>query len=224
MRAIFTTTALACAALAATVSNPGIAGSFVGTAVDKDALPLPNVVFSLKPLSANIVVPATAATTATISQEALAFKPMVTAIRVGSSVQFPNRDTVEHHIKSFSSIKPFEIAAHKPGDAPTPVRFEKSGAVVIYCVFHDWMRAFVYVSETPWFAQTADLGAGRIADIPAGDYELSAWHPDLGQYKPPLTQKITIPATGSVTANIVFDFKPKSLRQPKPLAPRNPKS
>jgi plastocyanin len=192
------------------------AGSFVGTATDRDGQPLPNVVFSLKPITAGITMPTTPAATASITQEGLVFKPMVTAIRVGSMVQFPNRDSVEHHIKSFSAVKPFEIAVHKPGAAPAPIRFDQSGAVIVYCILHDWMRAFVYVADTPWFSQTTELGAARIADLPGADYEVSAWHPDLGQFKPPLTQKITIPGTGSVTSNFSFDFKPKTLRRPKP--------
>ena len=201
----------------ALVSTTALAGSFVGTATNKEDGPLQNVVFALKPLTKDIVVPATAPTVVSVTQDNLQFKPYVSVIRVGSLAQFPNRDTVEHHIKSFSAIKPFEIAVHKPGDSPTPIKFEKEGAVIIYCILHDWMRTFIYVADTPWFSQTESLGAARIENLPGGDYEISAWHPDLGQFKPPMTQKITIPVTGSVTTNFKFEFMPKTLRKAKPL-------
>jgi plastocyanin len=199
------------------LSSSVSAGSLVGTATNKENGPMSDVVFALKPLSKGIVVPNTSPETISVTQDNLQFKPYVSVIRLGSSAQFPNKDRVEHHIKSFSSVKPFEIAVHKPGDSPKPIVFDKEGAVIIYCILHDWMRTFIYVADTPWFSQTAELGAARIENIPAGDYELTAWHPDLGQFKPPLTQKITVPVTGSVTTNFKFEFMPKTLRKPKPI-------
>jgi plastocyanin len=198
-------------------SSGAIAGSFVGTATNKEDGTLANVVFALKPLSPGILVPSLAPTLISVTQDDLQFKPYVSVIRRGSSAQFPNRDKVEHHIKSFSSIKPFEIAVHKPGDSPSPIVFDKEGAVIVYCILHDWMRAFIYVADTPWFSTTENLGAARIENLPAGEYEISAWHPDLGQFKPPFVQKITIPATGSATTNFKFEFMPKTLRRPKPV-------
>jgi hypothetical protein len=135
-------------------------------------------------------------------------------IRLGSSVVFANRDKVEHHIKSFSSSKPFEIAVHKPGDTPAPIRFDKEGAVVAYCILHDWMRAYVYVADTPWYAITGlTSGFAKIDNVPMGDYEATAWHPDLGQYKPPLTQKVVVQASGNTEVSFKFEFKPRAVRQ-----------
>lgn len=193
------------------VAGTAHAALFIGVASDRDGQALPNVVIALKPVG--VAAPTTAPTTITVTQEALAFKPYVTAIRSGSSVIFANRDQVEHHIKSFSSSKPFEIAVHKPGDTPAPIRFDKEGAVVAYCILHDWMRAYVYVADTPWFAVSGDNGLARVENIPAGDYEVSAWHPDLGQYKPPLISKVTVAATGTTQSTIKFEFKPRPIRQ-----------
>ena len=192
------------------------AGTFLGIASDRDGLALVSVVVSLKPIGR--AAPATPAQEITVSQENATFKPYISVIRVGSSVVFANRDNMEHHIKSFSSSKPFEIAVHKPGDTPPPIRFDKEGAVVAYCILHDWMRAYVYVADTPWFSTTeVNTGIARIENLPAGDYEAIAWHPDLGQYKPPLTQKVAVPATGAVEVTFKFDLKARPVRQ----APKN---
>lgn len=194
----------------------GHAGTFLGVASDRDGLALVNVVVSLKPIGR--AAPTTPAQEIVVSQENATFKPYISVIRVGSSVVFANRDNMEHHIKSFSSSKPFEIAVHKPGDTPAPIRFEKEGAVVAYCILHDWMRAYVYVADTPWFSTTeANTGIAKIENLPAGDYEATAWHPDLGQYKPPLTQKVIVPATGTVDVTFKFDLKARPVRQ----APKN---
>ena len=188
------------------------AGTLVALAGDRDGQAMGNVAITLKPIGR--AAPATPPEETTVSQQDLAFKPYVSVIRLGSSVVFANRDKVEHHIKSFSSSKPFEIAVHKPGDTPAPIRFEKEGAVVAYCILHDWMRAYVYVADTPWYALTvAASGLAKIDNVPAGDYEATAWHPDLGQYKPPLLQKVTVQASGNSEITFKFDFKPRAVRQ-----------
>ena len=130
--------------LAAATTVLAQAAVFVGVASDRDGQSLPNVVMALKPAGSP---PRRRPTQITVTQEALSFKPYISVIRAGSSVVFANRDTVEHHIKSFSSSKPFEIAVHKPGDTPPPIRFDKEGAIVAYCILHDWMRATVYVAD-----------------------------------------------------------------------------
>lgn len=200
-------------ALGTSLSN---AGTFLALASDRDALALTNVVVTLKPIGRT--APDTATQEIVVTQENATFKPYISVIRTGSSVVFANRDNMEHHIKSFSSSKPFEIAVHKPGDSPPPIRFDKEGAVVAYCILHDWMRAYIYVADTPWFSITGGTsGIAKIENVPAGDYEAIAWHPDLGQYKPPLTQKVTVTATGSVESTFKFDFKARPVRQ----APKN---
>ena len=210
---VFRLGALGALALSVSLAH---AGTFLGIASDRDGLALVSVVVSLKPIGR--AAPATPAQEITVSQENATFKPYISVIRVGSSVVFANRDNMEHHIKSFSSSKPFEIAVHKPGDTPPPIRFDKEGAVVAYCILHDWMRAYVYVADTPWFSTTdANTGIARIENLPAGEYEAIAWHPDLGQYKPPLTQKVTVPATGPVEVTFKFDLKARPVRQ----APKN---
>ncbi|MCS6997571.1 MAG: methylamine utilization protein [Casimicrobiaceae bacterium] len=205
--------------LSAALASSGVtAGTFSGIAFDRDGVPLANVVFTLKPRDGR-VPPAQAPTTATVYQEDLAFKPYVTVVRRGSSVTFPNRDRVEHHVKSFSASRPFEIPVHRPGVTPEPIRFDQEGAVAVYCILHDWMRAYVYVTDTPWFALSAELGAVRIDNVPAGDYIVEAWHPDLGQFRPPLRAEVSIPAVGmAAQTRFHFDFKPRTPRQPRPGA------
>lgn len=197
---------------ASMVMSAAHAGTLVALAGDRDGQALANVVISVKPIGR--AAPITPAEVIVVSQQDLTFKPYISVVRLGSSVVFSNRDKVEHHIKSFSSSKPFEIAVHKPGDTPAPIRFDKEGTVVAYCILHDWMRAYVYVADTPWFALTAaSTGIAKIENLPPGDYEATAWHPDLGQYKPPLLQKVSISATGSTEATFRFEFKPRAIRQ-----------
>src|SRR5688572_20936184 len=42
-----------------------------------------------------------------IEQAKLQFSPLVTIVQRGTTVRFPNRDTVRHHVYSFSPAKSF---------------------------------------------------------------------------------------------------------------------
>jgi plastocyanin len=89
----------------------------------------------------------------TIVQEKKEFAPFVKAVLVGTPVQFPNKDDVLHHVYSFAPAKSFELKAYS-GTPPEPVIFDKPGPVALGCNIHDWMRAYVYVSESQHFGVT----------------------------------------------------------------------
>lgn len=112
---------------------------------------------------------------AEIAQKDRQFIPKVTVVQVGTAVAFPNRDPIRHHVYSFSPPKPFEIKLYV-GTPADPVVFDKPGEVVLGCNIHDHMLAYVYVVESPWFGKTSAEGRVRVANVPAGEYELRAWH------------------------------------------------
>jgi plastocyanin len=113
---------------------------------------------------------------AVIEQRGAEFSPYLTVVQTGTAVDFPNNDTVRHHVYSFSQPKRFEIKlyAGKPGQ---PITFDKPGEVVIGCNIHDWMEAYVLVVESPYFGKTGADGQVHVASLPAGRYRLQLWHP-----------------------------------------------
>lgn len=113
-----------------------------------------------------------------IEQKSRKFMPLMTVIQAGSEIAFPNRDTVRHHVYSFSPAKPFELKLYS-GTPGSPVLFDKPGTVVIGCNIHDRMVAYIQVVNTPYFGKTNETGKVRISDLPAGKYKLKAWHPQL---------------------------------------------
>ncbi len=112
---------------------------------------------------------------ASIEQKDKTFIPLVTAVQVGTAVNFPNHDIVRHHVYSFSAPKPFELKLYV-GTPAAPVVFDKPGEVVLGCNIHDHMLAYVYVVDTPYFAKTDAAGSALIDEVPAGDYDLQVWH------------------------------------------------
>jgi plastocyanin len=114
--------------------------------------------------------------TAIVAQSDREFVPFVTVIQVGTTVSFPNRDPILHHVYSFSEAKPFEIKLYS-GQSPSTVNFDRSGVVTLGCNIHDWMLGYIVVVPTPYFARTDANGVAHLRDLPAGNYELRAWHP-----------------------------------------------
>ena len=110
-----------------------------------------------------------------IEQIDLEFVPGVKAILVGTSVSFPNRDDVRHHVYSFSQPKRFELPLYV-GTPAQPILFDTPGVVTIGCNIHDWMIGYIYISESPFFALSNSEGTALLAGLPAGRYTFRVWH------------------------------------------------
>ncbi len=115
---------------------------------------------------------------AEIAQVGRKFVPAVLVVSVGTPVSFPNRDTVRHHVYSFSPTKKFELKLFA-GTPTTPVVFDKPGVAVLGCNIHDNMTAWVVVVETPYYGRTDAAGQALLNDVPPGNYHLRAWHSRL---------------------------------------------
>lgn len=131
---------------------------------------------------------------AEIAQANKQFAPRVLVVPVGTAVSFPNRDTVRHHVYSFSPIKPFELKLYT-GTSASPVVFDKPGIAVLGCNIHDSMTAWVVVVETPFFALSDANGATTLRNVPAGNYRLRIWHSGLSVGAPAAEQAISVGTT-----------------------------
>jgi hypothetical protein len=125
------------------------------------------------------------------------FARRVTVLTVGSELRFPNRDTVRHHVYSFSPTKTFELKLYT-GTPASPVVFDKAGIAVLGCNIHDQMLAWVVVVETPYFAVTDAQGRLRLDNVPAGHYRLRSWHPGLPPGAPAADEALVVAAGGAV--------------------------
>lgn len=145
-----------------------------------------DAVVSLVPLDAPVPPPAKEPRTE-IAQEGQEYRAYVTVAQAGSTVYFPNKDTVQHHVYSLSKAKKFELPLYNPGQAASFV-FDVSGLVTLGCNIHDWMIAYLVIVPTPWFAKSGDDGTAQIK-APAGRYQLQLWHPRLAA---PLSEEVTL--------------------------------
>ncbi len=135
------------------------------------------------------------------------FVPYVQPIFIGSKLRFPNSDNIRHQVYSFSPAKTFELPLYSRTEAQ-PVIFDKPGVVVLGCNIHDWMIGYIYVAETPFFAKTGAAGTASIADMPAGDYLVRIWHPNMEQSETATIRRVTIGSDGPAQVEWQLRLKP----------------
>ena len=114
-----------------------------------------------------------------IDQKNFQFSPETIAMRVGDSVTFTNSDPATHNVQTTSDIAAFN--ANMPGGGSYTTRLERAGGIreplVVGCVFHSAMRAWIFVFDHPFYQVTAADGRYRLPGVPAGEYELELVHP-----------------------------------------------
>ena len=160
--------------------------------------PLVDAVVMLEPVGAPMPVKPMAS--AQIAQHDLKFSPRVSVVTVGTPVQFPNQDTVKHHVYSYSAAKTFQIKLYA-GVPHTPIVFDKPGIAVLGCNLHDDMIAWVVVTDTPLWARSAAAGQAHVADVPPGSYQMHVWHASLAETTPPQLVALTV-AAGDVEQRV----------------------
>jgi plastocyanin len=167
----------------------------------KNNQPVADAVISLTHLDA-AAKPAVAESAPKIEivQRDKSFSPYVTPLRVGTTVHFPNRDKIKHHVYSISPAKNFELPLYA-GEAREPIVFDRPGVVAVGCNIHDSMIAYIVVLDTPWFAKTGADGKVIIAGVPAGRYRAEVWQPRL---KPGLLVNREMTVADTAAAPIVF--------------------
>jgi plastocyanin len=116
---------------------------------------------------------------AVLDQRAMKFSPSVLAVVVGSTVEFPNNDTVWHNAYSKGGAKDFDLGVYPPGKSKS-VTFDKPGVVRVLCNAHPSMEAFIVVEESPYFSSADSRGNYRLDRLPLGKYRIQVWHPQLG--------------------------------------------
>lgn len=146
-----------------------------------------------------------------MDQRNLEFIPHVLPILVGSTVQFPNNDKVDHNVFSMSRTKKFNFGSYKTGESHSVV-FDKPGIVELRCDVHAEMAAYILVMKNPYFAVTnkqglfeipdasylKQTGLTGVKDLAPGKYFVKTRHEKLKTQK----KAIIVPQNGDVTIQL----------------------
>src|SRR5687768_15383974 len=88
-------------------------------------------------------------------QRNVPFLPHVLAVRVGTTVEFPNNDKVFHNVFSFRDGKKFDLGMYPKGVVKRTV-MDKPGLARLFCNIHPNMAAYIMAVDTPYFAVSND--------------------------------------------------------------------
>lgn len=144
--------------------------------------------------------------TAVLDQRNLRFNTGLIVVPVGSTVEFPNSDSIFHNVFSLSKMQPFDLGFYPRGQSRS-IKFNHAGIVQVYCHIHANMYAAIVVTDSPWFAKPAPDGSFSWEGVPAGRYRLKAWHNIAGLH----VIDVTVPETSKVdvTVRVPVDMEPR---------------
>jgi hypothetical protein len=142
---------------------------------------------------------------AVLDQKGCRFTPEVLVVKKDAELTIRNSDPVLHNIHTYEIIGTvrrtmFNVGQPDKGDMKQPVKMKRSNVVKIECDAHDFMHAWAFAADHPYVAVTREDGSFAIDGLPAGDYELKAWHPALGE------KSATVSVKGGASSSAAFEF------------------
>jgi len=133
--------------------------------------------------------------------------PHVLAVPVGSTVKFPNDDSISHNLFSLSPGATFDLGLYRRGGGKEQ-KFDDPGVVNVYCNVHPNMSAVIHVIQTPWYTFADQNGNYTFNEIPAGKYRLVAWNEQGGTTQTP----VEINNSGLVSGDLALTLDSRNYR------------
>lgn len=139
-----------------------------------------------------------------INTRSKGFVPETLVVPQGSTVRFPNVDTIIHNVYSRSPGNSFDLGYYGPGQSPE-YTFMTAGLAIVNCTVHHTMRANVVVLATPYYTRPGKDGRYQIKDVPPGPGTLVFWHPRATAK----SLQASAPLTGGATQTLVASKSPQ---------------
>jgi plastocyanin len=136
-----------------------------------------------------------------IVQQGCKYVPHVIGIMAGQSVRIVNADDTMHNIHPMPRNNHEWNAAEMPHGEPLVKKFVNPEVMIpVKCNQHPWMKMYINVASSPFFAVTGEDGRFDIRGLPPGTYTFAAVHETLGE----LTQQITVGPKQAKSLTFIF--------------------
>jgi plastocyanin len=140
-----------------------------------------------------------------LDQRGCMYEPHVVALRTGQELEVRNDDQTTHNVHALPTDNPEWNKSQPEGAGPIDQTFpEPEMAIPIRCNVHPWMKAYVFVFRTPYYAVTGKSGQFEIGNLPPGTYTVEAWQEKYG------VEDQTVTVVPKQSQPITFTFKAAS--------------
>ncbi|SRR6266404_4821908 len=140
----------------------------------------------------------------TLDQQGCRYHPHVLGVMTGQTIDIKNSDETTHNIHPTPANNREWNESQPPKGADLQKTFAREEILLpVKCNQHPWMKMYINVVKSPYFAVTGKDGKYEIKDLPPGDYTLEFVHEKLGK----MEQKVTVAAKES-KSGVDATFKP----------------
>lgn len=143
-------------------------------------------------------------TPAVLDQKGCQYEPHVFGMMVGQQLLIKNSDPTVHNVHSLASKNSNFNNGQTQGAPPLTRSFANEEVMIrVKCDMHPWMTCYVGVLNHPFFDVTDADGVFMIDNVPAGQYELTAWQEVLKSR----SKQLVVKKDETVRMNFVFERK-----------------
>jgi len=137
----------------------------------------------------------------TLDQQGCKYHPHVLGVMTGQNIEIKNDDQTTHNIHPTPQANREWNESQPPAAAPLEKTFAREEIMLpVKCNQHPWMRMYINVVKSPFYAVTGPDGKYQIKGLPPGDYTVAFVQEKLGEQ----TQKVTLAAKDSKTVDQTF--------------------
>jgi len=141
------------------------------------------------------------ATAVTIDQSGCKYHPHVLGVMAGQNIEIKNDDMTTHNIHPTPAANREWNESQPPQTAPLEKSFAREEIMLpVKCNQHPWMKMYINVVKSPFYAVSGPDGKYEIKGLPPGDYTLAFVQEKL----PEQDVKVTLAAKDSKTVDASF--------------------
>jgi len=136
-----------------------------------------------------------------LDQSGCKYHPHVLGVMAGQTVEIKNDDQTTHNIHPTPKDNREWNESQPPSSAPLEKTFAREEIMLpVKCNQHPWMKMYINVVKSPFYAVTDKDGKYEIKGLPPGDYTIAFVHEKLGEQD----QKVTVGPKDSKTVDQSF--------------------
>jgi hypothetical protein len=136
-----------------------------------------------------------------LDQHGCRYQPHVLGVMATQNIEIRNSDPTTHNIHPTPRANREWNESQPPQTPPLNKSFAREEIMLpVKCNQHPWMKMFINVVKTPFFAVTDKDGKYEIKGLPAGSYTIAFVHEKLGEQD----QQVTLAPKDTKTLDTSF--------------------